>query len=195
MLLKSVCRTRVRSNIPGCRLTGTALPYSDNLLGIALPYSEKRWPTRYSMVFPALLGIKTLLRSLHSLSSDCAFHPALIGVHFLGGLDCNGHVSSQEGPIRAWKSLDPMHSLKIILRIEEWLLSRDGLQTQNSSNPVDTVEPAVFREKRWSLQKPEKNKTIWDDFRGEQMMLSGRIYFQGHYHLHLLSLYYRKLSL
>ena len=166
MLLKSVCRTRVRSSIPGYRLTGTALPYSDNLLGRALPDSEKRWPTRYSMVFPALLGIKPLLRSLHSLSSDCAFRPALIRVHFLGGLDCNGHVSSQEGPIRAWKSLDPMRSFKIILRIEEWLLRRNGLQTQNSYHPVDTVEPAVLWEKRWSLQKPEKNKTILRRFQG-----------------------------
>ena len=184
MFLKSVCRTRVRSNIPGYRLTGTALPYSDNLLGRALPDSEKRWPTRYSMVFPALLGIKTLLRSLHSLSSDCAFRPALIRVHFLGGLDCNGHVSSQEGPIRAWKSLDPMHSFKIILRTEEWLLSRSGQQTQNSYHPL-------FSGRKGDLSRNQRKiKLFWEDFR-EQMMLSGRIYFQGHYRL--LSLYYCKL--
>ena len=118
------------------------------------------------MTFPVLLGIKTLLRSVHSLSSDCAFRPALTRVHFLGGLDCNGHVSSQEGPIRAWKSLDPMHRFKIILRTEEWLLSRSGLQTQNSYHPADIVKPAVFREKRSSLQKPEKNKTLLRGFKG-----------------------------
>ena len=73
---------------------------------------------------------------MHSLSLDWAFRPALTWVHFLGGLDCNGHVSSQEGPIRAWKSLDPMHSFKIILRTEEWLLSRSGQQTQNSYHPL-----------------------------------------------------------